>query len=36
MSVQIINLRTKQPYDFRCDEYLTLGKGRFGDRDYIV
>ena len=25
MSVQIINLRTKQPYDFRCDRQSPVG-----------
>ena len=29
MSVQIINLRTKQPYDFRCDRQSPVGNPYF-------
>ena len=39
MSVQIINLRTKQPYDFRCDRQSPVGNPYFmhneGERDLV-
>ena len=39
MSVQIINLRTKQPYDFRCDRQSPVGNPYFmhneSERDLV-
>ena len=39
MSVQIINLRTKQSYDFRCDRQSPVGNPYFmhneGERDLV-
>ena len=39
MSVQIINLRTKQHYDFRCDRQSPVGNPYFmhneGERDLV-
>ena len=39
MSVQIINLRTKQAYDFRCDRQSPVGNPYFmhneGERDLV-